>query len=46
VCALVVLVLGAPTLPVVWASLPVAVGLGLAASVAWLRSGRWRRAEV
>jgi putative MATE family efflux protein len=30
----------------VWLSLPVAAGVGFAASVAWLRSGRWRRVAV
>jgi Na+-driven multidrug efflux pump len=27
----------------VWLSLPLAASIGLAVSVAWLRSGRWRR---
>ncbi len=27
----------------VWLSLPLAASIGLAVSVVWLRSGRWRR---
>ena len=30
-------------LPYIWLSLPVAAGVGLALSGAWLRTGRWRR---
>jgi MATE family multidrug resistance protein len=43
--ALAVLVVGAGV-PAVWGLLPLASALGLAASVTWLRSGRWRRVDV
>ena len=35
-----------PPLALVWALLPVASLLGLAAAALWLRSGRWRRMAV
>ena len=44
-CALAVLAFDA-VLPVVWAMLPLASALGLAASAAWVRSRRWRRVGV